>query len=336
MRVHRSRAGGDSPSDGSSPGPALPEDASTLGRTAARVRRHLHWARHEGLGRVVEEDRLDPRVRLRAAAESRQWIRAHGLEPGQARAAFVVGVQRSGTNMVVHGIEGDPSVRVYNENDRRAFQRFQLRAADVTRDLVTRDRHRLVLFKALCDSHRTGDLLDEVGAYTPARAVWVYRGVDDRVRSAVSKFGDVNRRVLTEIVAGRGDRRWQAQRLSPGSWELLRSLDPATLGPESGAALFWLVRNRLYFEQGLHRREDVHLVGYDAVVAEPEREVGALCSFLDLPFAPRQVAHIEPRSAHGSRPVDLHPTVRAACDELEQQLAAAATRSLDRLRHPSA
>src|SRR5437660_7321146 len=34
-----------------------------------------------------------------------------------------------------------------------------------------------------------------------------------RSRSALSKFGDNNLRVLTEIAAGRGSDRWQAQRL---------------------------------------------------------------------------------------------------------------------------
>lgn len=320
---------------GVSSGGQLPEDASVARRTVARVRRHLHWARHEGLGRIVEEDRLDPRARVRAAVESRRWVRAQGVEPGQARAVFVVGVQRSGTNMVVHGVETDPSVRVYNENSRRAFDRFQLRGPDVTRDLVTQDRHRLVLFKALCDSHRTTDLLAETGAYTSARAVWVFRGVDGRVRSAVSKFGDVNRRVLAEIAAGEAERRWQAQRLSAESLELIRSVDPATLSPESGAALFWLVRNRLYFEQRLHARPDVHLVAYEQFVAEPERTAGALCSFLDLPYGPRLVAHVEHRSSHPRRSLELDPRIRAACDDLEQRLTVAAAESRERLAPPT-
>jgi hypothetical protein len=305
-------------------GPALPEDAGRWSRTVARARRHVHWARHEGIGRLVEEDQLDPRERWRAAAGSARWVRRHGVEPGQARAAFVVGVQRSGTNMVVRGVESDPSVKVYNENSRRAFERFQLRDPEAVRSLVTADRHRLVLFKALCDSHRTADLLEEAGRYTPARAVWVYRGVDDRVRSAVSKFGDVNRRVMAEIAAGEGGGRWQAQRLSPESLELVRSVGPSSLSAESGAALFWLVRNRLYFEQGLHDRDDVHLVGYDQVVADPEGVGRALFSFLDLPFSAGTVGHVDARSARARPPLDLDPRVREACDRLEHQLAVAA------------
>lgn len=316
--------GSDTPRNALGTGPRLPEDSGRWGRALARGRRHLHWARHEGVGRLIEEDQLDPRERMRAAAASARWVRRHGVQPGRARAAFVVGVQRSGTNMVVRGVEADPSVTVYNENSRKAFERFQLKDADVVRGLVTRDRHRLVLFKALCDSHRTGDLLDEVARYTPARAVWVYRGVDDRVRSAVSKFGDVNRRIMAEIAAGRGGDRWQAQRLSQESLDLLREVRPETLSAESGAALFWLARNRLYFEQGLHERDDVHLVGYDQVVADPEGLGRALSAFLELPYSSATVEHVDTRSVRARPPLDLDPRVRAACDRLEHALAQAA------------
>lgn len=306
------------------PDRGLPEDASPLGRTAARVRRHVSWARHEGVGRVVEEDQLDPRDRIGAALRSARWVRAHGVTPGTARPVLVVGVQRSGTNMVVRGIESAPSVKVYNENSRRAFDRFQLKDTSVVLDLVARDRHEAVLFKALCDSHRTADLLDAFTGPTPARALWVYRSVDDRVRSAVSKFGDVNRRVLAEIAAGRGAGRWQAQRLSPESLELVARVRPDRLDAESGAALFWLVRNRLYFELGLDARPDVHLVGYEQVVQAPEPTIEVAARFLGLAFDPAMAAHVDQRSHRTRRPLDLHPEVRRACDELEERLGAAA------------
>ncbi|MCB1300140.1 MAG: hypothetical protein KDB28_02425, partial [Tetrasphaera sp.] len=57
-----------------------------------------------------------------------------------------------------------------------------------------------MLFKPICDSHDTDKLLDLFGgAANPARALWAYRAVDDRVRSAVTKFGDVNQQVMARI-----------------------------------------------------------------------------------------------------------------------------------------
>ena len=310
---------------------ALPEDRRAAGRLGARVRRHAQWLHRDGLARLVEEDGLDPRQRLARAYRSARWRAAHGLEAGRARAVLVVGVQRSGTNMVVHGIEQDPAVEVHNENDRRAFDRFLLRDDASTRALVGRSRHAVVLLKPLCDSHRTAQLLTALalpGAPEP-RALWVYRDVDGRARSAVRKFGDVNRRVLAELAAGRAEGRWQAQGLSEDSRELVCSLDPARLDPLSAAALFWLVRNRLYLEQGLHERSDVHLVSYERVVADPEPELAAVATFLGIDNAPALAAHVQRRGAREAR-ARLDPRVRAACEELERDLGLAAERSWQR------
>lgn len=322
------------PSD--APARILVEDLGATARLGARVGRHVDWLRRDGLARLVEEDGLDPRERVRTAVAAWRWRMQHPHAPGAARVALVVGVQRSGTNMVLRGIEHDPSVEVHNENDRRAFERFRLRGDQDTLRVVRRSRQDLVLLKPLCDSHRTAhllDLLDHAGHQ--ARAVWVYRGVDGRARSAVQKFGDVNRRVLTEIARGTAAGRWQVEGLSSSSLELIRSIGPERLDPESAAALFWLVRNRLYLEQGLADRGDVHLVSYERVVADPASETGLLATFLGLARSPDLFAHIDRRSVHVP-PLDLHPRVRAACTELEEILGVAAQRSNHRVTEASA
>lgn len=303
----------------------LPHEASRLARTRARVLRHVHWGRTQGFGRLVEEDNLDPVERIRIAVSKARWRGAHGVEPGTAVPVWLVGVQRSGTNMVVRGFETSPEFEVHNENDRKVFERFELRSDSDVAAVIAASRHRYVLFKPLCDSHRTPDLLDGIGTGSPGRAIWAYRGVDGRVRSAVAKFGDVNRKVLARIAAGTGSGLWQARRLSDASRELIESFDYGELTPEDGAALFWLVRNRLYFELGLDDRPDTTIVNYDALVAEPEQVMEALCRFLDFPYRPGLVDHVEVRSAGREKRLDLQPRIREACEDLQARLDAAAS-----------
>ena len=304
----------------------LPEDANPLGRSVARVARHVIWARRDGAARLVEEDRLDPRVRAREAVARWRWRRAHPGPSGSARAVFLVGAQRSGTNMVVRGLESSPEFEVHNENDRRVFERFQLRSDAVVRATVENSRHRFVLFKPLCDSHRADHLLDGLGLSRPPHAIWAYRSVDGRARSAVAKFGDVNRRVLTEIAAGRGAGKWQAGGLPERTLQLIRDVDPAGLSPESAAALFWYARNSLLFALGLDRRADVTVVSYEAMVADPEKTMRPLCDALGVAYDDALVAHIDARAAGSGRPLELDPRVRAACDELTEALDAVAAR----------
>ncbi|MBV8982730.1 MAG: hypothetical protein JO086_17665 [Acidimicrobiia bacterium] len=294
-----------------------------MGEFSEKAARHLRWARQGGLSSLVEEDDLRPVARAGRAWRKWRWRRAHGVDAGTAMPVWLVGVQRSGTNMVVRGLEESPEVEVHNENDGRAFERFRLRSDPVVRKIVVESGHRYVLFKPLCDSHRVDELL-ALDTPTPGRAIWAYRGVDGRVRSALAKFGDTNLRVLTEIAAGRGAGLWQSQRLSPDSLELLRSFDWASMDAASAAALFWYLRNQLFFDLGLDRRTDVLLSSYDAVVADPEAGTKAMASFLDLAWHPGLAAHIERRTPKDVAPLELEPRVRGLCDELGARLDAAA------------
>jgi hypothetical protein len=286
---------------------------------AMRLRRHWDWGRRQGFRRLIEEDQLNPLERGALSLRKWQWRRRHDVAPN-AVPVYLVGVQRSGTNMLVRGLERSPEFEVRNENDNEAFERFQLRPDPLIRDLITRSGHRYVLFKPLCDSHRVDEILDHLGTPSPGRAIWAYRSVNGRVRSALAKFGSNNLDVLSEIAAGHGDHRWQAQGLSAENRALVESYDYSTMTPETAAALFWFIRNSLYFELGLDRREDVALASYDRFLSDPERSMKGLCRFLDFPYDPELSAHIEQRAPARRDPLDIDQSVRRLCDDLSRRL----------------
>jgi Sulfotransferase family len=281
--------------------------------------RHWRWGRQQGFRRLIEEDQLNPLSRARLALSKRRWRRAHSIAPN-AVPVYLVGLQRSGTNMIARGLEEAPEFEVRNENDRGAFERFQLRPNDVIRQIVAESGQRYVLFKPLCDSHRTPQLLDELRTPSPGRAIWAYRDVDGRVRSALAKFGSNNLDVLSRIAAGNGEGMWQAAGLSEQNRALLGRFDYATMSPESAAALFWYVRNSLYFELGLDQRADVLLVSYDAMVADPRSEMERICAFLGLEYRPELDAHVDARAVSADPPLAINDEVRRLCDELTSRL----------------
>ncbi|HET7380310.1 MAG TPA: sulfotransferase domain-containing protein, partial [Gaiellales bacterium] len=209
---------------------------------------------------------------------------AGGADAAGTRAVLIVGAQRSGTTMLLEVMGRLPGVEIYGESDPRAFESFRIRSPEVIRSIVASSRTRAVVFKPLCDSHRTASLLDELGTPPRPRAVWVYRAPDDRVRSSVAKFGDSNRRALRRIAQDGDLTGWQAGGLSGERLALIQSFDYDRLSPESAAGLFWYVRNSLYFDLGLDQRPDVTLCSYDAFVAAPEASMQALCRFLELEY----------------------------------------------------
>jgi hypothetical protein len=297
-----------------------PAGEGTASRLTRRVRRHLRWGRTEGFSRLVEEDELNPVTRARVAASKWEWRRSHPRAAGLATPVYLVGLQRSGTNMLARGLDIAPEFEVHNENDRAVFDHFLLRDDDVVRRVVLESRHEYVLFKPLCDSHRVDHLLDTLGTPSPGRAIWAYRDVDGRVRSAVSKFGRNNLLTLRDIAAGKGADMWQAQRLSDATLAEISSYDYTTMTAETAAALFWWLRNGLYFETGLDRRDDVLLASYQDMLATPVAAMQAICTFLGLAYRPALIEHISPRGPGGAKPLDIDPRVRALCDQLQGRL----------------
>ncbi len=298
------------------------DDHGRLRYLGGKVARHVRWARTEGVGRLIEEDRLDPRERIGTALAKARWRRRHAVTPGTARPVYVVGLQRSGTNMLTRDLDLAPEVEVRNENDRTVFHRYRLRPDDVLVRTVRASRHEVVLLKPLCDSQRVGDLLDHP-ELPGGRAVWVFRDPDDRARSEVSKFGDSNLLALQAIAAG-DTGWWQAERLPTASVELVRRLDPSTMTRDTAAVLFWVVRNRLWWDLGLAGRADSLLVGYDDFVADPDGSSERLRSFLDLPSVGERRLAVERRDSHASRPLEIDPRVRELADATLADLRAAA------------
>ncbi len=297
-----------------------PAGEGTVSRTARRLRRHLRWGRTEGFSRLVEEDELNPVTRARVSAAKWNWRRAHPREAGLATPVYLVGLQRSGTNMLARGLDIAPEFEVHNENDREVFDHFLLRDDAVVRRVVMASHHEYVLFKPLCDSHRVDHLLDALDTPSPGRAIWAYRDVDGRARSAVSKFGRNNLLTLRDIAAGKGASMWQAQRLSQSTLDEIASYDYSTMTAETAASLFWWLRNGLYFDLGFDRRDDVLLASYQDMLATPVAAMQAICSFLSLDYRPAlDRAHLAARPFF-PRPLDIDPRVRALCDQLASRL----------------
>lgn len=296
-----------------------------------KVRQNWRWGRTHGWADLVEEHDADPAVRARRALRKIRWRLTAGHGDGDPSPVFLFGAQRSGTNMIVHGLDEAPEFRVYNEGNRRAFDNFRLRPLPTIEALIDRSRARYVLFKPLCDSHRAEEILDRFGPR--ARAIWAYREVDGRVRSALAKFGDSNLRVLRAYAAGEANEAWQVQGMSPESVDFVRSLDLDRLSAESGAALFWFIRNSQYFQMSLDERDDAMLVSYDDFVARPDETARALCAFLGVGFRPGFIAHVSPRPPAWRQPLSIDDRIRVRCTDLQERLDRAGEHQVSTLLH---
>jgi hypothetical protein len=306
--------------------------AASAGSTLVRkVRQNWRWGLTHGWADLIEEHDLDPSVRGRRALRKVRWHltarRAH-VDP---TAVFLHGAQRSGTNMIVHGLAEAPEFRVYNEGNSAAFDNFRLRPLSTIEGLIAASQAEFVLFKPLCDSHRAAELLDRFHPRT--RAIWAYRDVDGRVRSALAKFGDSNLRVLRAFADGEADDAWQVQGMSAANANFVRSFDLDRVSAGSAAALFWYVRNSLYFEMSLDERQDAMLVSYNRFLAEPDANARALCAFLGVGYRPQLITHVKPRPPAWPEVLSIEDRIRERCADLQERLDRASANQVSTLLH---
>lgn len=238
----------------------------------------------------------------------------------------IAGCQRSGTSLLSHVFRLDPDAVTYDEvsplSTQDKVQHLRLNPLPEVAARVLADRAPLVVLKPLVESQNLAQVLD---LFPTGRAIWMYRHFRDVVASSVHFFSPaVGRQDLDPILQGDG-RSWKAEHLAPEVIQRIRALAGPDAGPHDAAALFWLARNSLFFSRGLARDPRVRLCDYDLLVTHPAAEVRRLYDFIGRPYpGDRVLGDIFTGSRGGGARVDLSPQVATACQELFDDLQAAA------------
>ena len=244
------------------------------------------------------------------AAKKSLWQLTHNNSPN-AKAVFVLGVQRSGTTMLIDCLDKSLETEVLGEVS-QAMDNFRLRDIDTITSIVRGSRSKAVVFKPLTDSHRARELLD-IGPN--AHVCWSFRRAADRANSAVAKFGSNNLELLTAFARGDKMDSWQAQGISENSLELIRSFDIENMTPHSAAGLFWVIRNNMFFELGLDKDPRVLPVAYEDLVSDPKAIMRGICKFCDIRYDDKLVSSIHAKSV-GKEKSKLDPKIKDLCDEM--------------------
>lgn len=255
------------------------------------------------------EDLLRPRVkRIR-----QRVVRPFNRDVSRLN-LFVAGAQRSGTNMVMDLLERSSQTEVFHERDPRAFENYELRGNDVVEGLARRSPAPKVVFKALCESQDVCRLLQR---FAPAQAIWVYRDYEATVRSHVRKWTGMpsTMRIIAEEGGADG---WRGRGMSVETREFIESCYHDQLTNESACALFWYMRNVLFFEQELEKDGRCRLVSYDRLMADTEASAREIFDFAGLRFHSGYCRFVTPDRA-ATRETDALPIdsrIRQACDNL--------------------
>lgn len=249
-------------------------------------------------------------AKIALAARKNLWRQANNHSPN-AKAVFVLGVQRSGTTMLIDCLDKSVETEVLGEVS-RAMENVRLKDTHVIAEIIKDCPAKAAVFKPLTDSHKARELLD----MSPnVRVCWSFRRASDRANSAVAKFGSNNLELLAAFTKGEKMDTWQAQGMSQDSLDLIRSFDIETMTPHSAAGLFWVIRNSMFFEMGLDKEERVLPISYEDLVSNPKTIMRGVCDFCGIRYDDKLVSGIHARSI-GKEESRLDPEIKALCDDM--------------------
>ena len=121
---------------------------------------------------------------------------------------------------------------------------------------------------------------------------------------------------MNAIVAEPNSQGWRGREMSPETREVLRQYCHSDLSDLSAVALFWFMRNNLYFEQDFQHDPRVKILCYEAFVQAPQQYSMELFSWLGLRGA-RYASRIgSPRSISRWPQPDTAPPIRALCEDI--------------------
>ena len=192
-----------------------------------RIRQNWRWSKAHSWAHLIEEHDLNPLVRGRRAIRKTWWRLAQRDQKTPACPAVP-----GGSPTIRHQPAGARPGRVARVPGLQRGQHQGVRELPHSRAADDRSAWSKRAAPGSCCSSRCAipiarpRLLDYFGPR--ARAIWAYRSVDGRVRSAVAKFGDSNLRVLRAFAAGEEQKpwnTWQIAGLSAENAEFVRSFD---------------------------------------------------------------------------------------------------------------
>ncbi len=268
-----------------------------------RVRRHIDqtWYEHRLARKKIGFRRRRPAV-------------------GQKTVALILGCQRSGTTMVQRTLDRLMDVDKFEEHDQRAFRDCRIVGREVRNALIERSTAQCVLFKPICDSHLALDLFAD---HPESKVIWIYRDYRDVANSSIAYWGDQAKLFIEDLLDGGGDwgvSQWNREKVTEACLRELGQACSEGLTPHGGCALFWWMRNDLFFTQSLQSHPDVLLVRYEDAVERPNEEFERMCRFLGLRFDSAIVARVFATSVRKREFPAIGARIRDLCQGLLDRL----------------
>jgi hypothetical protein len=239
---------------------------------------------------------------------------------------FIFGCQRSGTTLLAEIFERDfDHTKVYHEFSHLSSEDkkygIRLNPLHIVKTQIDNSRPPFIVIKPIVESQNALKLLDY---FENAKALWAYRHYKDVAVSNLEKWGYKNGiNNLRPIIEGQ-PYNWRSENVSKYTKDIVRKYFSEDMNPYDAAALFWFVRNRLFFEMDLDKKENILTCKYDELIDNPLRTMSNLYKFSGYiyPFSEIPVNVYSESKGRGTN-IKLSQEIESLCHNMLSKLESA-------------
>jgi len=218
--------------------------------------------------------------------------------------------------------EKDLNTKVYGEFSKLSsgdvHQKIRLNPLDSVKEVIDKDRAPLIISKPLVETQNSLKLLDY---FNGSKALWMYRHYKDVALSNLKRFGIENGINNLRPIVENNPQNWKSESVSESVRKIVLEHFSEDMNPYDAAALFWFVRNNLFFELRLDENPNVMMCRYEDLVMNPLEIINKIYEFIGHNFpGQKMVSEIYSLSLGKGRRVELSPEIDLLCKEFLEKL----------------
>lgn len=243
--------------------------------------------------------------------------------PEKKTVLFILGCQRSGTTLLAEIFERDfYNTKVYHEfsplSSLDKMYKIRLNPLHFVKQEIDQNRASLVILKPLVESQNALTLLNY---FENSKALWTYRNYRDVVSSNLTHWGVKNGINNLRPIVEDQPQNWRSENISEESRAIVLSHFSEGMNPYDAAALFWLIRNRFFFELGLYQNQYVAMCKYEELIQDPLRTMRRIYEFAGHAYPSHEIPlRIYTTSKGKGEDIKLSREVERLCDEMSDRL----------------